>query len=103
MESFGCSDTFGRFFDKLVKSYALDALDRRISPKSISVAPEAARRFIQSAAKGKIEHHPTLGLGEAVSIESRTVSGAALIERSRVVHLSAFRKAKGSSSQGVRY
>ena len=27
LECFGCSDTFSRFFNKLVKSYALDALD----------------------------------------------------------------------------
>ena len=29
LEGFGCHDTFKRFFDKLVKSYALDALDSR--------------------------------------------------------------------------
>jgi len=103
LESFGCSDTFGRFFDKLVKSYALDALDNQNRPKARSVAPEAARRFIQSTAKGKTERHPTLGLGEAVSIESRVVSGAALMENSRVIHLSAFRKVKGDSSGGVNY
>ncbi|MEN8245920.1 MAG: DUF6569 family protein [Thermodesulfobacteriota bacterium] len=103
LESFGCSDTFGRFFEKIVKSYALDALDSRKSTKSKSVTPEAARRFIQSASKGKTERHPTLGLGEAVSIESRVVSGAALTEESQVIHLSAFRKIKGDSSRGVNY
>ena len=103
LESFGCSDTFGRFFEKIVKSYALDALDSRKSTHSISVAPEAARRFIQSTAKGKTERHPTLGLGEAMTIESRVVSGAALKEKGRVIHLSAFRKVKGHSSRGVGY
>ena len=103
LESFGCTDTFSRFFDKIVKSYALDALDKRKSPKPISAALEAARRFIHSTAKGKTELHPTLGLGEAMTIESRVVSGAALTEKNRVIHLSAFRKVKGHSSRGVGY
>ena len=103
LESFGCSDTFGRFFEKIVKSYALDALDKRKSSKPISVAPDAARRFIQSTAKGKTERHPTLGLGEAMTIESRVASGAALTEKNQVIHLSAFRKVEGHSSRGVGY
>lgn len=103
LESFGCSDTFGRFFEKIVKSYALDALDSRKSRKSKSATPEAARRFIQSASKGKTERHPTLGMGEAITIESRVVSGATLTEQNRVIHLSAFRKIKDDSSRGVNY
>jgi len=103
LESFGCADTFARFFEKIIKSYALDALDKRTSPKPIRAAPEAARRFIQSMAKGKTENHPTLGLGEAVTIESRVVSGAALTEENQVIHLSAFRKVNAQSSPGVRY
>jgi hypothetical protein len=48
LECFGCSDTFAGFFDRLVKSYALDALDWLKDSKEDSVAPEKARRFIQS-------------------------------------------------------
>ncbi len=103
LESFGCSDTFGRFFEKIVKSYALDALDGKKSRKPIAVAPDAARRFIKSTADGTIERHPTLGLGEAMTLESRMVSGAALTENNQVIHLSAFRKVKGHSSGGVKY
>jgi len=103
LESFGYSDTFARFFEKIVKSYALDALDSRKSTQPISVVPEAVRRFIQSVSKGKTERHPTLGLGEATTIESRIVSGAALAEQSRVIHLSAFRKKKGHAPGGVPY
>lgn len=68
LESFGCSDTFGRFFEKIVKSYALDALDSKKLPQSIAVAKDAARRFIKSTVAGKTELHPTLGLGEAWKI-----------------------------------
>lgn len=103
LECFGFSDTFDRFFEKIVKSYALDALDSRKSAKTIPTPPQAARRFITSAANGTMEHHSTLGLGEAVTVQSRVVSGAVLIEKSQVIHLSAFRKVRGHSSPGVGY
>ena len=98
MEGFGCHDTFKRFFDKLVKSYALDALDSRDKQQSKSVPPDHARRFITSATKSKGENHPSLGLGKKVTFESRTASGSALVEGDRVLHLSAFRKEKNGNS-----
>jgi hypothetical protein len=94
LEVFGCHDTFTRFFEKLFKSYALDALDNFSTPRKKSVPPDKARRFIISATKGKGESHPSLGLGTSLTFESRAVSGAALVEGSRVLHLSAFRKGK---------
>jgi hypothetical protein len=104
LECFGCSDTFSQFFKKLVKSYALDALDNILgSKKDESVPPEKARRFIKSAANSKGKIHPSIGLGDTVAIESRSVSGAALVEETRVLHLSAFKKDHGHKSTGVRY
>jgi len=101
MECFGCHDTFRRFFEKLVKSYALDALDSRDTSGKKSVPPDHARRFIASAAKSKGENHPSLGLGKKVTFESRTASGSALVEGDRVLHLSAFRKEKTNNKSRV--
>ena len=104
LECFGCSDTLSRFFNKLVKSYALDALDNIAgSRKDESVPPEKARRFIQSIVKSQKSSHPSIGLGETVMFESRSVSGAALMEENRVLHLSAFKKDHGHGSNHVRY
>ncbi|MBW2644373.1 MAG: hypothetical protein JRC89_13700, partial [Deltaproteobacteria bacterium] len=58
LEGFGCHDTFKRFFEKLVKSYALDAIDSPKKQQGKSVPPENARRFITSAIKSKGESHP---------------------------------------------
>jgi len=101
LEGFGCHDTFKRFFEKLVKSYALDALDSRGTLRKESVPPDKARRFIASALKSKGERHTSIGLGENITFESRTVSGAALVEGDRILCLSAFRKGKRSGSSGV--
>ncbi len=103
LECFGCSDTFAGFFQKIVKSYALDALDSVDAHSHVSVPPDKVRRFIKSTANGKAERHPSLGLGETVTIQSRMVSGAALIEKDRVKHLSVFRKSQDNSSGGVRF
>ncbi len=103
LECFGCCGTFKRFFDKLVKSYALDALDQPKVPKTDSVPPEKARRFIKSAMKSEGEDHPSLGLGTNMTFESRSLSGAALVEGDRLLHLSAFKKDQGETSQKVGY
>lgn len=101
LEGFGCHDTFKRFFEKLVKSYALDALDSHDPSQEESAPPNKARRFIESALKSKGERHPSIGLGENITFESRTVSGAALIAGDRILCLSAFRKEKRSGLPGV--
>ena len=101
LEGFGWHDTFKRFFDKLVKSYALDALDSRDPLQEESVPPNKARRFIESALKSKGESHPSIGLGTNITFESRTVSGAALVEGHRVLHLSVFRRERRNDSSGV--
>jgi hypothetical protein len=105
LECFGCSDTFTGFFDRLVKSYALDALDWLKDSTKDSVPPEKARRFVQSAANSKGESHPSIGIGQTITLESRVLSGAVLVDGDRVFHLSAFKKdtAGGSATHHVRY
>ena len=93
LEAFGSPDTFGRFFAKLVKSYALDAIDTGNEAKETkSAATNQARRFLASAAKAGTESHRSVGLSETLTFESRIASGVALVHEDRVVHLSAFRK-----------
>jgi len=103
LECFAYNDTFSRFFDKLVKSYALDALDNLEAARTDPVAPDKARRFVVSTVKSRGQRHSSLGLGENVTFESRMVSGAALVERDCVLHLSAFRKRKKNGSRPVKY
>ena len=103
LECFGCSDTFGGFFDKLVKSYALDALDHIRHSERRFRAPGKGPPFYTVDYKSKKESHPSIGLGETVTLESRSVSGAALVEEDRVLHLSAFKKDHGHGSDRVRY
>jgi hypothetical protein len=93
LEAFGSPDTFGRFFAKLVKSYALDAIDADGKKEEAKAAPtDQARRFLASAVKVKTKSHRSVGLGETLTLESRIAAGTALANEGRLVHLSAFRK-----------
>ncbi len=103
LECFGYADTFGRFFEKLVKSYALDALDGGAENKKPSVPPGEAGRFVESAAKCEKQSHPSLGRGENVTLESPAISGAALVANGRMLHLSAFKKEAGNGPAEVKY
>jgi len=103
LEAFGSPETFGRFFAKLVRSYALDAIDDEEKGET-AAAPDAARRFLESAVKAKSETHPSVGLGETLAFDSRILSGVALVNEERVLHLSAFRKEADKTGEGpVRY
>jgi hypothetical protein len=92
LEAFGSPDTFGRFFAKLVKSYALDAIDSEKKDEAVNTPTTQARRFVASAASAKTGSHHAVGLGESLTFSSRIVTGAALANEGRLVHLSAFRK-----------
>jgi hypothetical protein len=103
LEGFGCSDTFALFFDKLVKSYALDAIDNLQKKGPGAVPPAKARSFLASAGKSKSQEHPTPGMGKNIRFESRVVSGAALVENGRLLHLSAFRKQSNDGPASVKF
>ena len=101
IEAFGSPETFGRFFAKLVKSYALDAIDSEKKDETPAVPTDPVRRFIASAAGAKAEPYPSVGLGETRTFSSRIVTGAALVYEKRVLHLSAFRKLGSEDDQRV--
>ncbi|MBC2712754.1 MAG: hypothetical protein HGJ94_17725 [Desulfosarcina sp.] len=102
LECFACSDTFGRFFDKLINSYAMDAIESVDKAKDFpSVQPGKAKAFVESIKKAKGQRHPVVSVGATISFESRIAAGTALADGETVLHLSAFRKADGNSRSHV--
>lgn len=99
VDCFGYGDTFSQFFQKLVKSYALDAIDWMDKADNLKpVPPDKARSFLASISKSKGRTERSLGLGEDVRFESKFLAGAGFLEEGRVLHLSAFRKVKGDEA-----
>jgi len=100
MDCFGKPETFGKVFEKLVESYALDAIDTTESEKDPKVEKDQAAKFLQFPAACKVEPHPSVGLGTDCRLESKSITGFALAHDDKILHLSAFsRKGMGSKEK----
>jgi len=84
-------------FPKLLRSYALDAIDtpRTGVPTEVGVddVKAVASNFIGTvarAAEARAESFPTVGLGQTVRVSDDRLVAAALVAEDRVVHLAAF-------------
>jgi hypothetical protein len=98
MDCFGKPETFEKVFEKLVESYALDAIDTPESKKDTKIERDQATKFVHSPTTCKAEPHPSVGLGTDCRLESKTTTGFALAHDDQILHLSAFSR-KGVSSK----
>jgi len=98
LELFDHVETLAGLYPKLIRSYALDALDTRYAGKPGEEPSEAVQQrlhdevmlFIASVGLARATSHPAIGLGDDLRINNNAVTGAALTVGQRLVHLSAF-------------
>ena len=94
VELFDTPRSFERLFPKLIRSYALDAIDDSMElPRSVAdQSPETKSfsDFLKAAASAHYESFKAVGEGEDLRFSNSQVSGAALYARERIVHLTAF-------------
>jgi hypothetical protein len=95
---FDCAETLRKLFPKLIRSYALDALDASLGKETEAKAPSAAdaTEFLEGVTRAKLETFSAIGEGEDLRLSARDITGAALAKKERVVHLSAFRLDEGA-------
>jgi len=94
LDLFDCSETLRKLFPKLVRSYALDALDALHQLPDTQAKPpirERAEGFLGWVASARAETFPAIGQGEDVRLTATCLTGAALVADGSVIHLSAFR------------
>jgi len=85
--------TLGKLWPKLIKSYAMDALeDGGVDQKLLH--PESVIEWTRSAQSAKQEWFDSPGAGQDVRIEGEMLSGAALVVEQHPVHLELFREGK---------
>jgi hypothetical protein len=101
MDCFGKSDTFSKVFEKLVESYALDAIDssgksRETSNKSTK---SEAAKFLEASAGCRVETHKSVGQGTDCRLDSDRSTGFALAHEDRVLHMSLFAKVSESNAE----
>ena len=88
VELFDSSETCGKLMPKLVRSYALDAIDEH-GQRPGEVENDVAS-FLNSVRAAGIDRFDALGEGEDLRLRSVDVSGGALSVRDRLIHLCAF-------------
>jgi len=89
VELFDSAATFAKYLDKLVRSYAFDALE---AADNKSLAPPVAEveRFLARMQAAAAERFAALGEGEDIRLSGEGVAGGALAAGGRVVHLAGF-------------
>ncbi len=91
LELFDAASTWRKLAPKLVRSYALDAIDRKHA--STPAASHDGRFLIDAVMSSESAVFPAVGEGEDVRLDGRDITGAALVARERAIHLSAFSSA----------
>ncbi len=88
LELFDADRTFAELLPKLVRSYAIDAMER--PPEPAAADPAAAPRFVERVANTQAETYPAVGLGTDVRLRGHGVIAAGLMFDEQFVHLAAF-------------
>lgn len=100
LEIFDHPEVMRRFFQKLVRSYALDALDAPAANETASV--EAVCALVTQIGAAQSFSERALGLGKDVRFNGSEISGAALWAQERYVHICTFAK-NGQSSDAPNF
>lgn len=90
LDLFDSPDTLAALLPKLVRSYALDAIETA-GAEHPPAEREVAVGFLDQVRAAKGEVFPAVGLGEDLRLEGPTLSGGALVLDGVLVHLCAFR------------
>jgi len=90
LELFDAASTWRTLSPKLVRSYAVDALDRRDAEQIPQASVDLPTVFARAVASSPVLCFPATGEGEDVRLTGADIAGAALVARGRAVHVSAF-------------
>jgi hypothetical protein len=89
LDLFDAQATFAEMLPKLVRSYAIDALERQ-QGRASKPSAIAADAFIARLKRAEAETYSAVGLGTEVRLTAPGIVAGGLVEDERVVHLAAF-------------
>jgi hypothetical protein len=88
LEAFDSATVFAKYLERLVRSYALDAIETA-NGKTLAPAEEEVRRFLERIKSTAAERFAAVGEGEDVRLSGEGIAGGALAAGGRLVHLAA--------------
>jgi hypothetical protein len=89
IELFDSPSTCGKYLDKPIDSYSMDALETPASAAPMT-STGSLKEFLDELKRAPIEQYQALGIGVDLRLRGRSVQGAALLAENRIVHLSAY-------------
>jgi hypothetical protein len=101
MDCFGKPETFSKVFEKLVESYALDAIDSlgKDRERAKNGTKSEAGKFLEASSGCRVEVHQSVGLGTDCRLDADQSTGFALAHEKKVLHMSLFAKAAENHQQ----
>jgi hypothetical protein len=91
VEIFDRAGTWRRLAPKLIRSYAIEALEPAQAGERLDAQPESLLGCVlASVTQAESRSFPALSLGVDLRFESAGITGAALVADGRVLHLAAF-------------
>jgi hypothetical protein len=90
LELFDRPSTFRKLLPKLVRSVAIDAIDRDRPGRGAFFSAAAAPHFLATLSAAHAHVAPAVGLGEDVRLSAPGITGAALAVDGTVIHLCGF-------------
>jgi len=101
MELFDSAATLAKLMEKLVRSYAMDAIESEARDAKPPVE-EVVRKFLEDMKAAVIERFPAVGEGEQLRLESDSLAGAALLADEHLVHVCVLRTPEPRSPEDDR-
>jgi hypothetical protein len=100
LELFDSPGSLAKYFDKVLASYALDAIDLKEGARPTNGLEDRARAWIAELLEVPVHTHASLGLGYDIRLEAEHTAGSGLLHESWVLYLSAFALADPVKSKG---
>ena len=99
LDLFDQAATFARFLPKLVRSYAIDALERRRADSEAPATGAEATAFLDHLSNAPFEDYPGVGLGRDAGAVANGLIAGALVVDDAVAHLTAFSELRGRQTE----
>jgi hypothetical protein len=98
MDLFDRPATLAKLWPKLIRAYAIDALEELDVP-TVSIDHAVVLQWLKTGEGAKAESYKSAGLGEDVRLEGKDMVGASLVLAGHPVHLELFPKEEIGAAQ----
>src|SRR5262249_7113631 len=90
LDVFDCEHTFAKTAAKLIRSYAVDALESSAISDGLAPTNDSVRAFLDDVSSAASMRFKALGIGHDIRLNGLALAGAALEVSKQIVHVVAF-------------